>query len=91
MSVRRNRPHTVRFHVRRLVVESGALGSGPQVEAALRSALAQAFSDSTGPSTPREACPMAVSQVANAVSIATWSHPSVADVAPRPAARTTSR
>lgn len=91
MSVRRRQPHTVRFHLRRLVVESGALGGGPQIEAALRSALAQAFCDGPGPATPREGRPMAVSQIANAVSTASWSHPSVADVAPRPAARTSAR
>jgi hypothetical protein len=91
LSVRRRPPHIVRFHLRRLVIESAALGSGRQIEVALRSALAQAFSAGCAPEDSRDARPMPVAHIANAVSATTWSHPSVSAVAARPAAGATTR
>jgi hypothetical protein len=88
MNVRRRQPHTVHFHLRRLVVESTSLRGGPQIESVLRGALASALSTaSERPS--REAAPAEVARIANAVSTAAWTHPEVSAVASRPADRTT--
>jgi len=81
MNVRKAPPHVVRFHLRRLVIDSAALGSGPHIEATIRSALIDALSSGPEGGAEPRARLTGVAQVAQAVSAATWNHPSVADVA----------